>query len=58
MSRKVYKLEVKEDFVDGVSEFYLTLPDKLCYQLELFPGDTIDCEVNGDSVLIYKDPKS
>ena len=52
--RKTFKLEVKEEFIDGVAEYYFTLPDELANAMDWYPGDTIDWEVNGDSVLIYK----
>lgn len=56
--RKTFKLEVKEDFVDGVSEYYFAIPDELAYNLKFYPGDEVVWEVNGDSVVVYKDVKS
>ena len=56
--RKTFKLEVKEDFVDGTSEYYFTIPDEVAYNLQFYPGDEVVWEVNGDSIIVYKDVKS
>ena len=53
--RKTFKLEVKEDFVDGTSEYYFTIPDEVGYNMKLYPDDEVAWEVNGDSILIYKE---
>ena len=56
--RKTFKLQVKEDFVDGVSEFYFTIPDEIIYNMKFYPGDEVTWEVNGDSIIVYKDVNS
>ena len=53
--RKTFKLEVKEAFVDGVSEYYFTIPDEVAYNMKLYPGDEVAWEVNGDSIIVYKE---
>lgn len=55
---KAYHLEVKEEFINGVSEYYFTLPDELAYKLDWYPGDEVTWELNGDSVVIYKDKRA
>ena len=53
--RKVFKLELKEEFIDGVSEYYFSIPNEMAYNLKWYPGSIVSWEVNGDSVIIYKD---
>lgn len=52
--KKKHTLEVQEDFVDGTSDYYITLPDQLCYDLEWYPGDQLVFQIQGDEVVISK----
>ena len=46
--RKNWYLTVEESYVDGVADYYITIPDDLAYAAEWFPGDELEWHDNGD----------
>ena len=55
--KKTFKLKVKEDICDGVSEYYFTIPAEIAYNLQWFPGNEVTWDVNGDSIIVYTDKR-
>jgi nitrous oxide reductase accessory protein NosL len=46
--RKQWSLPVEESYIDGVAEYFITIPDDLAYAAEWFPGDELEWVDNKD----------